>query len=256
MNGPALLLLALAAYFTAGVAAGLARGRHSYGHLSVVSLAASVAGLCLQLVFTVARTAACGFLPFASRFESMALFALSVQAVGLIVYLATRRHSAKSGTDLAGAVLLAAALLPVGFQPGGDLNPILHSPWFAFHILLAFGGYACFTTGLVWSIASLLDRQLDRNPTVPGRLALAGLFLLGLGILTGAAWAEAAWGTWWGWDPKEAWALLTWTLAMAGLHLRLFERRWPAALGFGLVFAAMMFTFVGINLLKWGLHRY
>jgi ABC-type transport system involved in cytochrome c biogenesis permease subunit len=136
------------------------------------------------------------------------------------------------------------------------MNPILNSRWFALHILVAFGGYACFTTGLVWSIAALFDRRLDLNPTVLRRLALAGLFLLGLGILTGAAWADTAWGTWWGWDPKESWALLTWTLAMAGLHLRLFERRRLAVTGFGLVFATMMFTFIGINLLKWGLHRY
>jgi ABC-type transport system involved in cytochrome c biogenesis permease subunit len=88
---------------------------------------------------------------------------------------------------------------------------------------------------------------------------VAGLLLLGTGILTGAAWADASWGTYWNWDPKESWALLTWTLAMTGLHLRIWTpraRRWPAVLGFGLVFATMMFTFIGINLLKWGLHRY
>jgi ABC-type transport system involved in cytochrome c biogenesis permease subunit len=256
VTGPGLLYLALAAYAAAAVAAGIARGRHRLGRLSVASVVASAVGLCLQLVFTVARTVSVGFLPFASRFESMAFFALAVQATGLIVCLATRQHSPKLGTDAISAVLLVGALMPFGFHPGGGLNPILNSPWFAFHIAVAFGGYGCFTAGLAWSIAHLFDRTLDLNPTVPRRLALAGLVLLGAGILTGAMWADSSWGTYWNWDPKESWALLTWTLTIAGLHLKVFGWRRMAVLGFGLVFATMMFTFIGINLVKWGLHRY
>jgi ABC-type transport system involved in cytochrome c biogenesis permease subunit len=187
----------------------------------------------------------------------MAIFAFSVQAVGLIVYLATRQNSVKLGTDAVSIILLVGALMPVGFHPGGGLNPILNSPWFAFHILVSFGGYACFTVGLVWSIALLRDRLLDFNPSVRRQLAVTGLLLLGTGILTGAMWADSSWGTYWGWDPKESWALLTWTLVMAGLHLAgAKSRRWLAVLGFGFVFVTMMFTFIGINLLKWGLHRY
>ena len=257
MTGPGLLYVALAGYAAAAISAGIARGRHRLGLLSGASVAASAVGLCLQLVFTVARTASVGFLPFASRFESMAFFALSVQATGFVVYLATRQHSAKLGTDAASAVLLVGALMPFGFHPGGGLNPILNSPWFAFHIAVAFGGYGCFTAGLAWSIAHLFDRTLDLNPTLLRRLALAGLVLLGAGILTGAMWADSSWGTYWNWDPKESWALLTWTVMMLCVHL---GGRRPSrtidGLGFGLASAIMMFTFIGINLLKWGLHRY
>jgi ABC-type transport system involved in cytochrome c biogenesis permease subunit len=256
VSGPGLLYVALVCYAVAAVAAGIARGRRRLGRLSGLSVAASCLGLCLQLAFTAARAFAVGFLPFASRFESMAFFALAVQTVGLVVYLVTRQHSAKLGTDAVSALLLVGALMPFGFHPGGDLNPILNSPWFAFHIIVAFGGYGCFTAGLAWSIAHLFDRTLDFSPTAPRRLALAGLVLLGSGILTGAMWADGSWGTYWSWDPKESWALLAWTLAMTGLHLRFFDRRRLAALGFGMVFAVMMFTFIGINLLKWGMHRY
>jgi ABC-type transport system involved in cytochrome c biogenesis permease subunit len=256
VTGPGLLYVALASYTAAAVTAGTARGRHQLGRLSPASVVASVIGLGLQFTFTTARTLSVGFLPFASRFESMVLFALAVQLTGIVVYLAGRQHSAKLGTDAISAVLLVGALMPFGFQPGGGLNPILNSPWFAFHTIVAFGGYGCFTAGLAWSIAHLFDRSLDLNPTTPRRLALTGLVLLGTGILTGAMWADSSWGTYWNWDPKESWALLTWTLAMAGLHLKVFRRRWTAALGFGIVFAVVMFTFVGINLLKWGLHRY
>ena len=219
MTGPGLLYIALACYAAAAAMAGIAHGRLQLGRLSGASVTASAVGLCLQLAFTVARTASVGFLPFASRFESMAFFALAVQVTGLIVYLATRQHSAKLGTDAASAVLLVGALMPFGFHPGGDLNPILNSPWFAFHIIVAFGGYGCFTAGLAWSIAHIFDRTLDLNPTLPRRLALAGLVLLGAGILTGAMWADSSWGTYWNWDPKESWALLTWTVMMLYVHL-------------------------------------
>lgn len=257
MTGPFPLYLALAAYAVAAVVAGLGRGRRPARELSYLSLLASVSGLALQLGFITFRTIATGFLPFASRFESMAIFAFSVQAAGFIVYLATRQNSVKLGTDAASVILLVGALMPVGFHAGGGLNPILNSPWFAFHILVSFGGYACFTVGLVWSVARLRDRLLDSSPSVLRRLAVAGLLLLGAGIATGAMWADSSWGTYWAWDPKESWALLTWTMAMAGLHLAgARSRRWPAALGFGLIFATMMFTFIGINLLNWGLHRY
>lgn len=257
MSGPGPLYAALAGYAVAAVAASIARGRRRLGRLSGLSVATSGLGLCLQLAFTVARTLSVGFLPFASRFESMAFFALAVQAVGLVVYLAVRQHSAKLGTDAASAVLLVGALMPFGFHPGGGMNPILNSPWFAVHIIVAFGGYGCFTAGLAWSIAHLFDRTLDFNPSVPRRLALAGLVLLGAGILTGAMWADSSWGTYWNWDPKESWALLTWTIMMLFIHV---DGRRPsraaAAFFFGLTFATMMFTFIGINLLKWGLHRY
>ena len=257
MIGPGFLCVTLVCYAVAAVAAGVARARRWLGHLSGLSVATSCLGLCLQLAFTAARALAVGFLPFASRFESMALFALAVQATGLVVYFATRQHSAKLGTDAISAVLLIGTLLPFGFHPAGSLNPILNSPWFAVHIAVAFAGYGCFTAGLAWSVAHLFDRSLDLYPTVPRRLALAGLVLLGSGILTGAMWADSSWGTYWNWDPKESWALLTWTVMLLLVHLG--DRRPSRALAavcFGLAFCVMMFTFIGINLLKWGLHRY
>ncbi|MBN2466331.1 cytochrome c biogenesis protein CcsA [candidate division WOR-3 bacterium] len=257
MSGPGLLYAALACYAFAAVAVAIVRSQHRTGRLSRASIAVSSLGIALQLAFTVARTVSVGFLPFASRFEAMALFALAVQAAGLAVYLATRQHSAKLGTDALSAVLLLGALVSSGFHPGGGLNPILNSPWFAVHIVAAFAGYGCFSAGLAWSVSRLFDRALDLNPTATRRLALAGLVLLGAGILTGAMWADSSWGTYWNWDPKESWALLTWTVMMLFVHLG-GRRPSRAAAGvfFGLAFALMLFTFFGINLLKWGLHRY
>jgi ABC-type transport system involved in cytochrome c biogenesis permease subunit len=257
MTGALPLYLALAAYVVAGIAAAVTRARQTARLARTVSLISSVAGIALQTGFIIARAAATGFLPFASRFESMAIFALAVQLAGLLLFLAARRDAVKAGTDAMSALLLVGALMPVGFHPGGNLNPILNSPWFAFHILVAFAGYGCFTAGLVWSITHLFDRVLDLNPNVPRKLALAGLLLLGTGILTGAMWADSSWGVYWSWDPKESWSLLTWSVMMVYIHVSSGRpRRGLSAVFFGLDFLTMMFTFIGINLLRWGLHRY
>jgi len=142
----------------------------------------------------------------------------------------------------------------VGWVPGGSLNPILNSPWFAVHIIIAFAAYGLVVAGLAWSVAALLDPRLVDEVELPRRIALLAAFLLGAGILTGALWADISWGTYWNWDPKESWALLTWAVLAAGAHLR--PRRGLNLAGFSLAAAVMLFTFIGINLLKWGAHRY
>jgi cytochrome c-type biogenesis protein CcsB len=85
-----------------------------------------------------------------------------------------------------------------------------------------------------------------------------GFPLLTLGIITGAVWAEYAWGRYWGWDPKETWSLITWFLYAALLHQRLTVgwRGRKAAIMAIAGFGAALFTFLGVNLLLPGLHSY
>ena len=85
-----------------------------------------------------------------------------------------------------------------------------------------------------------------------------GFPLLSLGIITGAAWANYAWGTYWSWDPKETWSLITWFIYAAYLHAR-FTRGWHgtrAAVLSILGFTAVIFTYFGVNFLLSGLHSY
>ncbi len=78
------------------------------------------------------------------------------------------------------------------------------------------------------------------------------------GLIFGAIWAETAWGRWWGWDPKETWALITWLVYTAFLHTRLVKRlRGRTSSVLAVVgFAATVFTFFGVNFLLSGLHSY
>jgi cytochrome c-type biogenesis protein CcsB len=87
---------------------------------------------------------------------------------------------------------------------------------------------------------------------------MVGFPMLTLGIITGAAWANYAWGTYWSWDPKETWSLIVWFIYAAFLHAR-FTRGWVgrrAAWLSILGFAATVFCYLGVNLLLSGLHSY
>jgi ABC-type transport system involved in cytochrome c biogenesis permease subunit len=198
-----------------------------------------------------------GFLPFASQFDSMVLFAMAIQVSGLILFLFCRSALVKFITDLISLIILGAAVVFVGIKSPGLLSPLLDSPYFAFHIIGAFGGYGVFVGGFAWSIASIFDRQARANLIVPLKLAVIGLILLGAGILFGAIWADNSWGIYWSWDPKESWALLTWLIFAAYLHIYPKNQKpWLTGLFYTLGIMIMLFTFIGINVLKIGLHSH
>jgi len=106
-------------------------------------------------------------------------------------------------------------------------------------------------------------RLLDRFPEsrvldeLDYQLILLGFLFLSVGIITGAVWANSAWGRYWGWDPKETWSLITWFIYATLLHARLMRgwhgKRIAFLSMFG--FAAVLFTYFGVNLLP-GLHSY
>lgn len=256
MSQATLLYAALTGYTIAG-AATLFERRLGARVFRVPAILLSGLAAAAHITFILVRARATGFLPFASRFESMGLYALAIQLAGLAVYLATRQPLPKFGSDFVSAVVLVGALTGIGFHHGGGLNPVLNSPFFAFHIVVAFAGYGVFTAGLAWTIAAFVDRRVAAAPEVPRGLALAGIVLLGAGIASGALWAGVSWGTYWSWDPKECWALLTWSVFALYVHIAgPRPRRWVSLMFFGLGTATMLFAFLGINLLRWGLHRY
>jgi len=102
---------------------------------------------------------------------------------------------------------------------------------------------------------SLSDELLEE---ISYKMIAVGWPLLGGGILTGAVWANSAWGTYWSWDPKETWSLITWFIYTVYLHAR-YVRGWKgtqmaviACLGF----LSVIFTYLGVNLVLSGLHSY
>ncbi len=204
--------------------------------------------------------------PLSNFFESLVFFSLSLPALALVSF---RRHL----KDYLGALVALFACLILAYAAKGvdssikPLMPALKSNWLLIHVLTCFIGYAAFA--LAFGAALLYLWQTRRGKAFPlappadlDRLmyqAVAlGFLFLSVGILTGAVWADSAWGRYWSWDPKETWSLITWFIYAGLLHARLVKgwqgRRiaWLAILGF----AAVLFTYFGVSFLLPGLHSY
>jgi cytochrome c-type biogenesis protein CcsB len=193
---------------------------------------------------------------------------------------------------LLGSVLAPCALflnafatfsLPKEMQQAGPLVPALQSNWLMMHVTVMIVSYAALILGSLLSIAFLiynvgfLKNSTSVNPWLNTkalnlthskilyyldyysyRIIGIGFPFLTIGILSGAVWANEAWGSYWSWDPKETWALLTWLIFAIYLHTRLtkgWEGTKPAMIAsFG--FIVVWVCYLGVNLLGEGLHSY
>ncbi|GAI95840.1 unnamed protein product, partial [marine sediment metagenome] len=202
-----------------------------------------------------------GHAPLSNFYESIVFFSWSIIFVYLI--MGKRYKSSLIGVlaNFFAFILLAYASL------SGDINsqiqpliPALQSNWLISHVISCFLAYACFAISFGTSTLYLIKRRFKRNPVdilpeskfldeVTYKMISIGFVLLTLGIITGAAWADHAWGRYWGWDPKETWSLITWLIYASFLHARL-ARGWKG-IRMSLIsifgFVAVIFTYLGVN---------
>jgi cytochrome c-type biogenesis protein CcsB len=166
-----------------------------------------------------------------------------------------------------------ASLNPNEIQP---LIPALQSNWLISHVVTCFVGYAAFAVSFGVSFLYLFKMKTEKKPAKnPGGLLdylpasdlldevgyktiAIGFPLLTIGIITGAFWANVAWGTYWSWDPKETWSLIVWLIYAAYLHARITKGwRGKKAAALSIIgFSATIFCYLGVNLLLSGLHSY
>lgn len=219
----------------------------------------------LHSVFLVLRGVIAQRLPLSNQFEFANAFAWGISL--LLIILRGRRHAewlSVAAMPAAFLVLSYAALQPKEIT---ELMPALRSAWFGFHIGSAVFSYAAFILAGCSGLRFLLlrrkqrkedERSLAQMDYLTYRLVGFGFLLLTVVILSGAIWAEQAWSTFWSWDPKETWALITWIIYAVYLHLRLRRKAdspflaWYAVISVPVVF----FTFAGVNTLLHGLHSY
>lgn len=229
-------------------------------------------GLAAHCVFTLDRFYEAGYTPITNLHESLSFFSLSVVAV----YIAFERRYKISilgsfVTPLALLIMVASTGFPSAIVP---LNPALKSRWLAVHTTMAFLSYAAFAVAFGAAIMYLIQEHflkskklgpmyqklpaLDILDEINYRCLAFGFPLLTFAIIAGAIWAETAWGTYWSWDPKETWSLITWFVYAALLHGRLTTgwRGKKAAILAIIGFFVLLFTFLGVNLLMPGLHSY
>jgi ABC-type transport system involved in cytochrome c biogenesis permease subunit len=257
-------VIAFALLVLAGIlqAAFLLRNRRVLDPVSHWLLAAAAA---LLLAGIAERSLRIRFVAVTNTFESLVFFA-GVTALVLFLYRLLAGERLLPLVSFGGTVI-ALALLAIASSPAIPKEvqspiPALQSYWLVLHVTLSFIGESFFIVSFVASILYLAAGDEERRKKLD-RLSYTAvgigypIFTAGA-LVFGAVWAQTAWGTWWSWDPKETWALITWLVYTAFLHTRLVKRlrgRLSAILSI-VGFAFTIFTFFGVNYLLSGLHSY
>lgn len=225
-----------------------------------ISVAASVlfrAGLLMNLFALAIITVTNNRLPLASGGE----FLVTLTAVIGVIYLIYDARGLTSGEGgvVAGITALLLMLAGPQIRAGGEpLMPALKSPWLIFHVLSAALAYGLFAVAAGLALTQILHSGTLFKKEAVHRTVAYGFALLTVSIILGAVWAEQVWGSYWSWDPKETWALLTWILYAVYLHLYR-QREWEETTTNILVIAGfilLLFTFFGVNYFMGGLHSY
>jgi cytochrome c-type biogenesis protein CcsB len=221
------------------------------------------------------RAVAAGRVPWGNMYE----FLLALTLVGVVAWLVLLRL--RPGVRPLGLILMSVFVVLLGsagmvYTQAGPLVPALNSAWLRIHVTAVATAGGIFLVGFGAAVLYLLREGYERGRTgfpfalaarAPAAATLERLTfrvhafafpLLTVGVICGAIWAEAAWGRYWGWDPKETWAFITWVLYAGYLHARAtpsVKRRtatWLAIAGW----AALVFNTYGVNLFFSGLHSY
>jgi cytochrome c-type biogenesis protein CcsB len=213
-----------------------------------------------------------GHAPLSNLYESLVFFAWAIMAIYLIVERKyENRILGAFTTPLAFLAMAYASLSPNVSDRIQPLMPALKSNWLIAHVITCFIGYASFAIAFGISLMYLAKQRdtgnhkplLSRFPKsgildeLNHQMVMFGFLFLSIGIITGAVWANSAWGRYWGWDPKETWSLITWLIYATLLHARLMRGWHGKRIAYLSIagFLAVLFTYFGVNLLP-GLHSY
>lgn len=217
-----------------------------------------------------------GHAPLTNLYESLIFFSWSIAFLYLVVEWRIKSKSLGVFVVPVAFLLMAYASIAPGMNTRIEpLIPALQSNWLTTHVLTCFMGYAAFTVAFGCALLYLwIDKKgktaREETSTLAQKLpsltvlnaliyqsAALGFVFLAIGIITGSVWAHYAWGSYWSWDPKETWSLVTWLVYAILLHAR-YVRSWHGrrlAMLALVGFACVLFTYLGVNFLP-SLHSY
>ena len=229
-------------------------------------------GFLFHTISLILRYFEAGYTPITNLHEAPSFFAWSI--VGIYLYIQWKHDLTVLGSFISPVASILIILSSAFSQEIGPLPPVLKSSWLPIHVILSFLGDAIFALAFCAGIMYLIQEHQIKSKKIgafyyklPSLKLLddinhycltIGFPLLTLGMITGSIWARYAWGSFWSWDWKEVWSLLTWILYGALLHGRINVgwRGRRAALLAIVGFFAVMFSFLGVNTLLSGLHTY
>ncbi|MBT8184680.1 MAG: cytochrome c biogenesis protein CcsA, partial [Eudoraea sp.] len=211
-----------------------------------------------------------GHAPWSDAYESILYVSWATLGMGLL-------FSRKSEMTIAAATFVTSMLLWIAHQSWVDpaianLVPVLDSYWLMIHVAVIVGSYGPLTVGMILGIVSLLliiltskknKKRMEINLkelTIINELSVTvGLIMLTIGNFLGGQWANESWGRYWGWDPKETWALISIMVYAFVVHTRLvpgLRGRWTFNFLTVVAFGSIMMTYFGVNFYLVGLHSY
>lgn len=211
-----------------------------------------------------------GHAPWSDAYESILYVSWATLGIGLWL-------GKKSDFTIASSAFVSAMLLWIAHQNWVDpavanLQPVLDSYWLMIHVAVIVGSYGPLTVGMILGVVTLILMLLSnasnkermklsiKELTVINELSLTiGLIMLTIGNFLGGQWANESWGRYWGWDPKETWALISILVYAFVLHMRLvpgLKGRWAFNFASVVAFSSIMMTYFGVNFYLVGLHSY
>lgn len=218
----------------------------------------------------IARWYISGHAPWSNAYESIIYIAWATMFFGLA-------FDRKSKLTVASSAFVTAMILTAAYANWIDpeianLQPVLNSYWLMIHVAVIVASYGPFALGMILGFVSLLlifftnDRnktKMDLNIkelTYINEMALTiGLVMLTIGNFLGGQWANESWGRYWGWDPKETWALISIMVYAFVIHARFvpaLRGKWVFSLMSMFAFLSILFTYYGVNFHLVGLHSY
>nr|WP_311457297.1 cytochrome c biogenesis protein CcsA [uncultured Capnocytophaga sp.] len=211
-----------------------------------------------------------GHAPWSDAYESMIYVAWATMGIGLC-------FARRSPLSLASTAFVTSMILMIAhwnwLDPSiGNLQPVLNSYWLMLHVAVIVGSYGPFALGMILGVINLFliifttKKNKDKiklvmdELTIVNELALTvGLIMLTIGNFLGAQWANESWGRYWGWDPKETWALVSIMVYAFVIHMRIVPSLrgvWGFNFASVVAFASILMTYFGVNFYLSGLHSY
>ncbi|MFV8394049.1 cytochrome c biogenesis protein CcsA [Flavobacterium sp. LB2P6] len=236
----------------------------NFMHIVVIGL------FVLHTLGLIARWYISGHAPWSNAYESIIYVAWATMFFGLAFDRKSKLTVASSA--FVTAMILAAAYMNWIDPEIANLQPVLNSYWLMIHVAVIVASYGPFALGMILGAVSLLlilftneknKAKMDLNIqeiTYINELALTiGLIMLTIGNFLGGQWANESWGRYWGWDPKETWALISIMVYAFVIHARFvpsLRGKWVFNLMSMFAFISILFTYYGVNFHLVGLHSY
>ena len=224
--------------------------------VSIVAIILNIIGFSLRWIESYKY--GIGHIPLSNLYESLVFFSLNIAIVYIYLEFRYKNYLISATASLVAFLSIAyASLSPSISNKITPLIPALKSNWLTVHVITCFFGYAGFTLSFVISILYLFSLQKNSLDEINYQMVVFGFLFLTIGIITGSVWANSAWGTYWSWDPKETWSLITWLVYAVLIHARLMRNWQGKRIAYISIigFIAILITYFGVNYLP-GLHSY